>query len=136
MHVKINIFSRTGGEEQKFSSRGVLKAEGEAFSVFYGLDGDDCVLEYSGGVVTQRRSGHLTFVMQFAEGQKTECILSEKGHKFVFPVFTTLLGASLGEGGCSVTISYVQGDEVEPTELVFTAERERIQNERRAPRAR
>ena len=126
MHVKINIFSRTGGEEQKFSSRGVLKAEGEAFSVFYGLDGDDCVLEYSGGVVTQRRSGHLTFVMQFAEGQKTECILSEKGHKFV----------SLGEGGCSVTISYVQGEEAEPTELVFTAERERIQNERRAPRAR
>lgn len=137
MNVVVSIFSRTGEDTFKICSRGEIFFENGGFSVHYSTDGDDCLLEFSEGIVTQRRSGNLNFTMQFAEGRQTECMLTEGGSGFSFPIFTHVLGVSFSEdSGCTVTLRYSNGAENELTELVFTAERERVPNERRTPRAR
>lgn len=134
MKVKVAVFSRAGTQSLHTLSLGELTVADGGFTVQYRTDGDDCRLEYSDGELIQRRSGRLTFVMNFREGDKTECVLSESGRKFVFPVFTAALGATLRPDGCTVTISYVQGEEAEPTELIFTAEKIKERDGKRTPR--
>lgn len=120
MKVKVDISSVAGGQQFHSVSVGELSIGEDDFSVRYFIEGDECLLEVRGGTVTQRRSGSLTFVMQFKEGASTECVLSEGGQKFAFPVFTQVLGVSLTDEGCTVSLRYLQGG-AEQTELVFTA---------------
>ena len=136
MKVKINIHTAADCGEQNFRTHGELEFSEFGFSVSYRLDGDDCILEFDGVRAVQRRSGRLTFIMEFGEGEETECVLSEGGAKFVFPVFTETLGASISEEGCTLSLDYLQGEERERTELVFIAERWRERDERRVPRRR
>ncbi len=136
MKVKISIHSLAGGEEHNFRTFGELEFLNGGFIVNYRLDGDDCVLEYADMRAVQRRSGRLTFIMQFCEGEETECVLSEGGSKFVFPVFTSVMGVSMTEEGCTLTLKYLQGEEREDTELVFSAEHFRARDEKRSPRSR
>ena len=136
MKVKINIHAAADCGERNFRIHGELEFSKFGFSVSYSLDGDDCILEFNGVRAVQRRSGRLTFIMEFAEGEETECVLSEGGAKFVFPVFTETLGASISEEGCTLSLDYLQGEERERTELLFIAERWRERDERRVPRRR
>lgn len=133
MKVNINIYSCAGGENSRFCTEGELMRTPEGFIVNYSLDGDGCSLECRGFTVTQRRSGKLTLLMKFEEGENSECILSEGGAKFIIPVFTRTVAAVCGEEGCRVTLLYEQGEERERTELVFVAERRRERDAKRKP---
>ncbi len=136
MKVKINIFSNIGGEQRTFRTHGELSASKGGFRVSYRLDGDDCLMEYDGARAVQRRSGNMTYVISFCEGERTECVLSEGGRSFSFPVLTKTLGASFSREGCSLSLAYVQGDEGEVAEMLFVAERWRERDEKRLPRTR
>ena len=72
MKVKINIHTAADCGEQNFRTCGELEFSEFGFSVSYRLDGDDCILEFNGVRAVQRRSGRLTFIMEFAEGEETE----------------------------------------------------------------
>lgn len=136
MKVKINIISLANGEEHAYRTHGELDFTDGGFIASYRLDGDDCVLEAEGNKIVQRRSGRFTFVMQFIGGQNTECVLSEGGSKFIFPVYTEVSGVSVTEDGCTVSLLYYQGEEREQTTVLFVAERWRERDGKRAPRAR
>ena len=136
MNVKIEIFTRGGGEESSFSSHGTLTPRRGGFRVEYTLSGDSCTLSWDGKTLTQRRRGHLCADMRFAEGRKTDCSLSEGGATFPFTVSTRVIGTSFGEWGCTVTMEYFRFGDPSPTELIFRAEREREPNEPRKPKPR
>ena len=134
MNVKIEIFSRGGGEESSFSARGTLRVHRGGFSADYELSGDSCTLSWDGKTLTQRRRGNLCIDMRFCEGCETECSLSEGGATFPFTVRTRVLGISYGEEGCTVTMEYFRFGDESPTELIFRAERVREPNARREPK--
>ena len=137
MKVNVTICSHTAEEKFESSSSGEISFENGGFCVRYFTDGDECTLEYSGGAITQRRSGKLNFTMQFALNRQTECILAESGSSFSFPVFTHACGVSFSQhSGCKVTLEYDNGGSEERTQLIFIAERGRVANGRRAPRLR
>lgn len=136
MKVKINIVSLVCGEEHTYRTHGEFELTQGGFAVRYRFDGDDCVLEAEGEKIVQRRSGGLTFVMQFVPGSSTECVLSEGGNKFVFPVYTEVSGVSVTDEGCTVSLQYLQGEERERTSVLFIAERWRERDGRRTPHAR
>lgn len=120
MRVKISISTFRQGERSEIPSVGELRIREEGFAVRYFLEGDECLLEFSRGTLTQRRSGSITFSMSFTEGEQTSCVLEECGRKFEVPVFTNVLGVSLTDEGCTVSLVYRFAEE-EQTELVFTA---------------
>ena len=130
MKVKIKIKSNIGGGESVFRTHGTLTFTPGGFSAEYRLDGDNCLIEYDGLNAVQRRSGHLTFIMQFSRGERTECVLLEGGTKFSFPIFTQSLSASVSEEGCTLRLVYLQGEERERTEVLFSAEHWREREQR------
>ena len=121
MRVMIAVSSVIGGEKFSSSSVGELSIGEDDFSVRYFVEGDECLLHVRRGVVTQKRRGNLTFTMTFAEGECTQCVLEEGGASFSYPIFTRVLGVSLTDSGCSVTLSYLQGEEGVLSQLAFTA---------------
>ena len=134
MNVKIEIFSKCGEEENFYPSQGTLTLGRGGFCAEYQLSGDGCTLSWDGKTLTQRRQGEICLDMRFVEGQETDCSLSEGGGTFPFTVRTTVLGASFGEEGCTVTLEYFRAGEESPAELIFRAERVRGPNERREPK--
>ncbi len=136
MRVKIDIFSVNGGDSSSCRGRGELLTQADGFSVAYNLEGDDCLIEYRGGKIVQTRRGRLNFTITFAEGLATECVLSEGGQELSFPVSTKSLSAVLSQDGCVITLSYYRGEEREYTEVIFTAERDRLPDSKRQPRRR
>ena len=119
--AKIEIYVVRGGEFSVTPSVGELRIGEDCFFVKYYLEGDECVLEVRGGTIRQRRSGNISIDMTFREGEMTECRLEEGGRTFVGPVFTRVLGYSLTDDGCTVTLDYTLGEEGETTEMVFSA---------------
>lgn len=77
-----------GKTDGKFVSKGKLNLGAEGFTVFYSLDGDKCMLTYSGGTVVQERRGRVPMIMRFTQGKRTECTLGDGVNSGSFPVFT------------------------------------------------
>lgn len=99
------------GKAGVVSSAGELCANAEGFELFYTIDGDECFLNCSGGVLTQKRRGKVDLKMIFAQGKHTQCYLGEGGLSGAFTVFTDRLRVRSDEKSAEVLLGYILGKE-------------------------
>ncbi len=100
-----------GKTDGRFVSKGKLGFGAEGFTVFYQLDGDKCMLTYSGGRVVQERRGRVPMVMRFTQGKQTECTLGDGTNTGSFPVFTDKIEIKNDDKSVSVKLFYTLAGE-------------------------
>lgn len=100
-----------GAEGGGFSSDGELKFSDDGFTLEYVINGDDCFLAYSGGVLTQRRKGNVPLTLSFCAGRQTDCVLELNGSFGRTEVFTKKLDVKKYTYGVEINIRYTLGGE-------------------------
>ena len=99
--------------EGEHCSTGALRIDGNNFTIDYRLDGDNCRMKYSGGVLTQIRRGGLAVKTVFRENAETVCEYrdNENGLGCTFSVFTEKAEVVFGRKEIKSELIYRLNDE-------------------------
>lgn len=106
--IKISSFGEGWREEVKTSVRAQICAD--EMTVFYTIDGDECVMKLAKDAITQTRRGNVNLSIKFLACGQSECVVGEGGLTGGFPIVVNKFVCRMGSLGCRAYLNYLNAD--------------------------
>lgn len=105
MKCKVKLLS--GFDGATFVIDGEVTELADGIEVKYTLDGDECVLRFSGKAALYTRRGGVGLYMRLVAGERTECTVGAEGFTGDVPVYCEKACLKETDGGYEINLSYI-----------------------------
>lgn len=106
--IRISSVGDGWRDEVKTSVRAQVCAD--EMTVFYTIDGDECVMKLAKDAITQTRRGNVNLTISFLACGQSECVVGEGGLTGAFPIVVNKFVCRVGSLGCRANLNYLNAD--------------------------